>query len=46
MMSGELLQIDQDQLRLVSLDGQRILSVKFHLKNHMIRSKQLFLEKP
>ena len=24
MMSGELLQIDQDQLRLVSLDGQRI----------------------
>ena len=26
MMSGELLQIDQDQLRLVSLDGQKILS--------------------
>ena len=32
MMSGELLQIDQDQLRLVSLDGQRISIRKISLK--------------
>lgn len=32
MMSGELLQIDQDQLRLVSLDGQRISIRKITLK--------------
>ena len=32
MMSGELLQIDQDQLRLVSLDGQRIYIRKITLK--------------
>ena len=31
-MSGELLQIDQDQLRLVSLDGQRISIRKISLK--------------
>ncbi len=46
MMSGELLQIDQDQLRLYYLWTDReSLSVKLHLKNLMILLKQLFPEK-
>ena len=45
-MTGELFEIKDNTLRVVSLDGHRIAIRKIELKNSYLTEKSLFREKP